>query len=97
MLNGRKMPCKPKLKEHTQVSVFPLEKASGVSEGRLVSLVEQWEFLTVMPELCYFLFVCEKLKNSQQVLYVTVFQNVLFQLRHQASRMRALVVASGEC
>lgn len=80
------MPCKPKLKEHTQFCVFPLEEVSGVSEGSLASLVEQWEFLTVTPELCYFLFVCKKLKNSQQVLYVTVFQNVLFQLRDQAKQ-----------
>lgn len=50
-----------------------------------------------MPELCYLPFVCKKLKNSQQVLYVALFQNVLFQLRDQASRMRALVIASGEC
>lgn len=55
-----------------------------------------------MPELCSnFLFLCKKFKKSQQVLIFffmwLYFQNVLFQLREQASRMRVLVIASGEC
>lgn len=51
--------------------------------------------------LVIFFFLCKKLKKPQRVLILffmsLYFQNVLFQLSEEASRVRVLVIASGEC